>query len=210
MEENRWTFQYAIWKTTNKFNGTIIGIYHPPYSVTNQITNAQFLDEFLNWLPDQITEQKNLIITGDINLHLNNTDDTDGSTLLDNLKVLGLESYYRFVTHKMGNTLDVFLTEMASDITIHSCTPGPFISDHCMVECTTIDAPKDISFKSQSHSGELKILKLLNLLKTLKNTTLLNIEDQIDDIDTLVTNLETALRESLDSHAPEMSKLLTW
>ena len=38
---------------------------------------------------------------------------------------------------------------------------------------------------------------------------LLNIEDQIDDIDTLVTNLETALRESLDSHAPERSKVIT-
>ena len=53
------TFQYAIWKTTtNKFNATIIGIYHPPYSATNQITNAQFLNEFLNWLPDQIIEQR--------------------------------------------------------------------------------------------------------------------------------------------------------
>ena len=85
--------QYALWKrTTNKFNATIIGIYHPPYSVANQITNAQFLDEFLNWLPDQIIEHKNLIMTGDINLHLNNLDDTDGSTFLDNLEVLGLES----------------------------------------------------------------------------------------------------------------------
>ena len=38
---------------------------------------------------------------------------------------------------------------------------------------------------------------------------MLNIEDQIDDIDILVTNLETALRESLDSHAPERSKVIT-
>ena len=38
---------------------------------------------------------------------------------------------------------------------------------------------------------------------------LLNIEDQIDDIDILVTNLETALKESLDSHAPERSKVIT-
>ena len=38
---------------------------------------------------------------------------------------------------------------------------------------------------------------------------MLNTEDQIDDIDTLVTNLETALRESLDSHAPEKSKVIT-
>ena len=83
-------------------------------------------------------EHKNIIITGDINLYLNNIDDVDGSMLLDNLEVLGLESHCWFATHKMGNTLDVFFTEIASDITIHSCTPGTFISDHCYVECTTL------------------------------------------------------------------------
>ena len=62
----------------------------------NQITNAQFLDEFLNWLPDQIIEHKNLIITGDINLDLNNCEDPDGSMFLDNLEVLGLELHCKF------------------------------------------------------------------------------------------------------------------
>ena len=114
----------------------------------NKITNAQFIDEFLNWLPDQIMEHKNIIITGDINLHLNNIDDVDGSMLLDNLEALGLESYCRFATHRMGNMLDVFFTEIASDITIHSCTPGPFISDHCMVESTTSMPQRDIIKKS--------------------------------------------------------------
>ena len=82
-------------------------------------------------------EHKDIIITGDINLYLNNINDVDGSMLLDNLEILGLESHCRFATHKMGNTLDVFLTEIASDINICSCTPGPFILDDCMVECTT-------------------------------------------------------------------------
>ena len=38
---------------------------------------------------------------------------------------------------------------------------------------------------------------------------MLNIEDEIDDIDILVTNLDTALRESLDSHAPKKSNIIT-
>ena len=38
---------------------------------------------------------------------------------------------------------------------------------------------------------------------------LLNIDDQIDDVDILVANLQTALQESLDSHAPEKSKVIT-
>ena len=68
----------------------------------------------------------------------------DGSMLLDNLEVLGLESHCRFATYKMGNTLDAFFTEIACDITIHSCTPGLFISDHCMVESTTSIPQRDI------------------------------------------------------------------
>ena len=85
-DENKWTFQNVIWKTaTNKFNATISGVYHLPYSAVNQITDTQLLGEFLNWLPDQIIEHKNLIITGDINLHLNNLEDPDGSSILDNL-----------------------------------------------------------------------------------------------------------------------------
>ena len=51
-EQNRQTFQYTIWKTTtDKFNATIIGIYHPPYSATNKITNAQFIDELPELAP---------------------------------------------------------------------------------------------------------------------------------------------------------------
>ena len=180
----------------------------PPYSVANQITDAQFLDKFLNWFPDQIIEHKNLIITGDINLHLNDLEDPDGSVFLDNLEVLGLELYHRFVTHKLGNTLDVFLTEISSDITIHSCIPGPFISDHSMVECTTSMPCRDIIQKLVTFR-RIKDIEVVQFANDVEKHPLLNIEDQINDVDTLVANLETALWESLDSHAPEKSKVIT-
>ena len=153
-------------------------------------------------------EHKNIIITGDINLHLNNINDVDGPMLLDNLEVLGIESHCKFATHKMGNTLDVFFTEMASDITICSCTPGPFILDHCMVECTTSMPQRDI-FKKSVTFRKIKDIDAAKFAKDVVKHPLLNIEDQMDDIDILVTNLETALRESLDSHAPEKSKVIT-
>ena len=123
-------------------------------------------------------------------------------------EVLGLESHCRFATHRMGNTLDVFFTEIASDITICSCTPGPFILDHCMVECTTLMPQRDIIKKSVTFR-KIKDIDTAQFAKNVEKHPLLNTEDQIDDIDILVTNLETALRESLDSHAPERSKVIT-
>ena len=172
-----------------KIQCNYIGIYHPPYSVENQTTNAQFLDEFLNWLPDQIIEHKNLIITGDVNLHLNNLVDPDGSTFLDNLEVLGkywvgLELHCRFVTHKLGNTLDVFLTKISSDITICSCIPGPFISDHCMVECITSMPCRDIIQKLVTFR-RIKDIEVVQFANDVEKHPLLNIEDQIDDVDLL-------------------------
>ena len=208
-DEIKWTFQNAIWKmTTNKFNATIIELYHPLYSVVNQITNAQCLEEFLNWLPDQIIEHKILIITGDINLNLNKLEDHDGSTFLDNLDVLGLELHCRFVTHKLSNTLDVFLTEISSDITIHSCKPGPFISNHCMMECTTSMPHKDIIQKSVTFI-KIKDIKVVQFTNDVEKHLLFNSEGHTDDVDTLIANLETAFWEALDSHAPEKSKLIT-
>ena len=46
-EANKRTLQFAIWKVSCKVNAIyIIGIYHPPYLVVNQCSNAMFLDEF--------------------------------------------------------------------------------------------------------------------------------------------------------------------
>ena len=85
-KENNRTFQFAIWKVSCKvYTIIIIGIYHPSYSTVNQCTNAMFLDEFTEWLPDQLAKYKNVMIVGDINFHLNNIDDPDANTLKDTL-----------------------------------------------------------------------------------------------------------------------------
>ena len=67
---------------------------------------------------------------------------------------------------------------------------------------------RDIIQKSVTFR-RIKDIEAAQFTKDVEKHPLLNIEDQIDDIDTLVTNLETALTESLDSHAPEKSKVIT-
>ena len=110
--------------------------------------------------------------------------------------------------HMLGNTLDVFLTEISSGITICSLRPGPFISDHCMVECTASRPCKDIIQKSVKFR-KIKDIEVVQFANDVENHPLLNIKDYTHDVDTLVANLETALWETLDSHAPEKSKVTT-
>ena len=60
-EDNKRTFQFAIWKVSCKeYTISIIGVYHPPYSTVNQCTYAMFLGEFTESLPDQLAKYKML------------------------------------------------------------------------------------------------------------------------------------------------------
>ena len=123
-EENKKTFQFAIWKVSCKeYTISIIGVYHPPYSTVHQCTNAMFLDEFTEWLLDPLAKYKNVVIMGDINFHLNNVDDPDATTLKDILDALGLKIHNNLPTHRHGNTLDILATEIASSLNITTCQP---------------------------------------------------------------------------------------
>ena len=70
-------FKLAHWMTTIG-TGTlnILGIYHPPYSTGEKITNAVFLDDLMEFLRDWMASYRNIIMCGDFNLHINNPSDT--------------------------------------------------------------------------------------------------------------------------------------
>ena len=73
-EGNLNTFQFTKWRVTsssNKKHLNIIAIYRPLYSTANPQTIAYFIDEFMNWLPDQLVGNDNVLILGDFNIHIN-------------------------------------------------------------------------------------------------------------------------------------------
>ena len=114
----------------------------------NQCTNVMFLDEFTEWLPDQLVKYKNVMIAGDINFHLNSIDDPDATTLKDTLDALGLKIHNNFPMHRHGNTLDILATEIASSLNIITCQPGPFLSDQISIECIIEIKREDITIKT--------------------------------------------------------------
>ena len=122
------TFQYVIWKVSlDSKTLDIIIIYQPPTSKCNKSTNLMFVSEFLDWLHDQMIQYRNIIIVGDINLHLNNNVDVEAGAFMDNIEETGLDFHSKLTTHKAGNTLDILITEESSNLRIKSCRPGPFL-----------------------------------------------------------------------------------
>ena len=66
------SFEYLVCRISGKSVAvTIVAIYHPPYSATNNSTNAKLIDEFTEYLVDSIMTYNNIVILGDFNLHIN-------------------------------------------------------------------------------------------------------------------------------------------
>ena len=129
------TFEKAMWQV--RYPGvdlTLCAIYHPPYLETYQVTNNQFIDEFFEYLGEELAEHRNLVITIDFNLHVYDPEDQDGEVFIDTMLALGLDQHVTFPTHRSNNTLDLVFSECLSTHKILSYKPGSYLSDHTAVE----------------------------------------------------------------------------
>ena len=96
-------------------------MYHPPYLDRDPITNAMILDKVTDFLATFLVEHNNIIITGDFNIHVNDTNDPEAQIFLDTMEALGLDNHVNFATHNRGNTLDLVLTEVLSSLSEVTC-----------------------------------------------------------------------------------------
>ena len=131
--------QCAKWSSrVPGLNMVIIAIYHPPYSIKYPVTNAMFIDDITEQLPDQLVQSNNVVMAGDFNIHINKQVENDeAGILMSTLELMGLVIQQSEETHRSGNILYLILTELGSTIEVldHRC--GPNLSDHSTIECTT-------------------------------------------------------------------------
>ena len=125
------SFEFATWELRIKNNTiTIHGIYHPPYSTTNKITNAKFIEEFTDHVSSCLPTHQNNIFIGDFNLHISNQLDTDATIFGDSIDALGLYQHVGFGMHRLGNVLDLVLSDFTNEAKVLTAAPGPFLTDH--------------------------------------------------------------------------------
>ena len=65
-EQHIKTFQVVKWRVKTKSESLlVIVVYHPPYTITNQITNTTFLDEFTDWITMDLAQKRtsSLLVT---------------------------------------------------------------------------------------------------------------------------------------------------
>ena len=102
------SFEYATWQITVKNRQLVItGIYHPPYSAKNKITNKIFINEFTTFKTSLLSGYSNNVLVGDFNLHVSNEDDLDAATFTNTCEAFGLYQSVTFPTHASGNCLNI-------------------------------------------------------------------------------------------------------
>ena len=89
----------------------MIGIYHPPYSGCSPTTNNMFIDDLTVWLVESLVNYKNIIIMGDFNIHNNKREDEDVTIFMNTIEALGFQQHVNFSPYRVGNTLNLVLTE---------------------------------------------------------------------------------------------------
>ena len=194
--------EHGIWKIrVSNINIYIIGMYHPLQS--QNVNHQDFLNEFITLVSTLRTSYKNMIILGDLNLHLNDPNDLAAGQFMENLEALGLYQCVTFPTHKSNNTLDVIISDIIGKIKPIYIRAGEFILDHCFVK-SMFNIKKDpLPIKEV----EFRKFKDINMEMFANDMDL----DSIDgtNLDELLQSFNEKITDALNIHAPIQKSKIT-
>ena len=106
-------------------------------------------------------------------------------------------------THCSRNTIDLIATQSGSTLDVTSCNCGPYLSDHCILNCTTSVVHEEALRKSITHRkmGTIIIHKFITDCD-LSNITLNKVEE-------MVNVFNNQHKNALENNAPEITKQVT-
>ena len=170
---------------------TILGIYHPPASTQHKTSNPNFIDNLTQLLTTIGSENRNILLLGDLNLHIDNQEDPDADQLISTMEAFGLKQHIEFPTNQLGHNLDLIATESTTNLTC-ALIPRPYLSDHRMVIIETNS--KNLTEKPQyKEYRKLTKATITEFKQSFNNQPILdatNLEDAINQLnDPMLRNL---------------------
>lgn len=113
----------------------VVIIYRPQYSGEHPVTTSTFCTEFSSYMESILLSKESLIITGDINIHVNDRSDANALKFLDILECMGLQQHVTKPTHVPGHPLDLIITCRAENIILDTLHVYRSLFDHAAVTC---------------------------------------------------------------------------
>ncbi len=135
----------------NKKQFVLCCVYKPPSS-----SNSDFISEWNNLLSSLVIYPGEIIICGDVNIHLDKPSNSNTNTFLQSLHACGLVQHVQEATHYLGHTPDIIVTRESNNCinNIHVTDPmlcnedNVLIRDHYAITAMlNIEKPAIISKK---------------------------------------------------------------
>ena len=112
----------------------LVAVVYRPGSRTMSKDKGDFIREFSDLLELLVVNSCHITIVGDVNLHLDTSNDTHTRKFNSTLDCFGLTQAVHQPTHRAGHTLDILITRSdtagATRVTVH---PPQLISDHSFI-----------------------------------------------------------------------------
>ena len=176
-------------------------IYRP---TSSQI--KAFLEGFANLLEQLVPISGNLLIVGDFNFHLDDSNNTDATKLHNLLKSFNLKQHVATPTHSRGHILDLIITRSEDDLVDGIVVRDPTLSDRFAVHCT-LKLSKPRAEQHNIRYRKLRFVDMSALCKDLRDSIVL--QENITYLPTLVDKYEIELKRVLDIHAQEKKRTIT-
>ena len=191
-------------------------IYRPPPSRINKLKTSTFFEECSEFLDHLIIIPEEIVITGDLNVHLDDKNNSDACKFLETLEDHGLKQHVNGPTQIHGHTLDVIITRDISPILMdvpvvqdpHLCDrKGNPIDDHmALISKFRISRLPKCRLKVNYH--KYREINLNDIGKDISDsvTPILN---ETEPVGNLVNLYDTNLKLVVDRQAPIVSKEIT-
>ena len=94
----------------------VCAICRPPPTERNGLKTSDFLDEWRTFISEQSTLSPDLILVGDINIHMDNPSSHYTPQFNQTLAATGFQQHIHVPTHHHGHTLDILVSRDDSSI----------------------------------------------------------------------------------------------
>lgn len=181
---------------------TVVTIYRPYPSPKNRFTTAMFFEEFCPFMQDLTIAKGDLVVVGDLNLHLDISDDPSTLKFGELMNTLGLKQSVTGPTHRCGHTLDVVISR-ENDNLVGNTHVLDLISDHALVACA-LGISKPHVPRTTITSRKFRSIDLANLNEDIVSGELTT--SLANTVDVATEQYNKVLSELLDHHAPSCTK----
>ena len=191
----------ATIKLPNSSPFSIFNVYRPPDSSSHSQSFSTFLSDFQAQLSIFATTPHPFLITGDFNIHIDDTTDNHSTSFMSLLSDVNFIQYVSWPTH-LHHTLDLIIAPSSLDPHVKGLSSTP--SDHMPV-LTTLNMVSPTISQTTSHPyRRIASIDIAQFISDIANSVLiLNPPSTLDD---LVQCYNSTLSYLLDTHAPLITK----